>query len=338
MAQQQKDSQGKLWFLGSVFLLALFSLAMSQIYGWMSQDAMSSEVTRGDGYQRTADILYGVCLVMTLAGVGIGLVYLISYIQNLRDQNEAIVENTRRMLTGQTQTEAVLTNINENLLLSDAIKSIAFRQKDRSVLELAIREDLRLEHWDSASWLIGELEKRFGGKQEAQGLREEMARAQSSTIQEKFDAAIKNLDSLWMIHHYKEAQQLEDSLIKRFVNSEKVKALKGATERRRQSHKKELLVQLDKANQENDLDRGVEILKLLDNYLTPTEAAALKESARDVFRARLHNMGVQFSLYVTEKTWDKALKIGKQIIEEYPNSRMAQEVREKIHALESRVQ
>ena len=40
------------------------------------------------------------------------------------------------------------------------------------------------------------------------------------------------------------------------------------------------------------------------------EAAALEESARGVFRARLHKMGVQFSLFVTEKAWNKALKLG----------------------------
>ena len=74
----------------------------------------------------------------------------------------------------------------------------------------------------------------------------------------------------------------------------------------------------------------------MDNYLTPTEAAALEESARDVFRARLHNMGVQFSLFVTEQAWHKALKLGKEIIREYPNSRMAEEVRQKIDTLKQR--
>jgi len=334
MAEQQNDNQGRLW--GIIFLVVLVTLALHLVFQSMADNAPVEVLGSSDGYQKTANIMLIIFQVSSVVAAAMSILYLLFHIQELQAFNEAMVESLRRVQTSQTQNEAILTNINENLLLSDAIKSIAFRQKDRSVLEQAIREDLNMEHWDSAAWLIDELERRFGGKQEAQKLREEMTRSQNSTLMEKQQTAIKELESLWMIHHYREAQQWEEDLLKRYPNNETIKAVQGETERKRLKHKKELLEQLDKASQENDLDRGVEILKLLDNYLTPTEAAALEESARDVFRARLHNMGVQFSLYVTEKTWDKALQIGKQIIKEYPNSRMAQEVREKIHALESR--
>ena len=45
----------------------------------------------------------------------------------------------------------------------------------------------------------------------------------------------------------------------------------------------------------DDVDRSVALLKELDQYLTPSEAEAYKESARDVFRKRLQQMGVQFA-------------------------------------------
>ena len=53
------------------------------------------------------------------------------------------------------------------------------------------------------------------------------------------------------------------------------------------------------------------------------------ESARGVFRAKLHNLGVQFAIRVTDQNWSEALVIGEQIMDEYPNTRMAQEVQEK---------
>ena len=87
---------------------------------------------------------------------------------------------------------------------------------------------------------------------------------------------------------------------------------------------------------EDDLDQGVDVLKLLDGFLTPTEGAALKESARGVFRAKLQKLGVQFSLFVTEKKWTQALELGNEIIAEFPNSRMAQEVRERLQILHQR--
>jgi len=121
-----------------------------------------------------------------------------------------------------------------------------------------------------------------------------------------------------------------------YPDDQRVRDLQGQTERRRDQHKRELLDRWDKTVQKNDVEQGVEILKLLDSYLTPSEAAALEESARGVFRAKLHNMGLQFSIYVTEKKWHQALNIGQEIIAEYPNSRMAQEVRDKLEILTMR--
>ena len=125
-------------------------------------------------------------------------------------------------------------------------------------------------------------------------------------------------------------------MAKMYPQSDRVQALEGQTNKRQQEHKKDLLARWDKAVKNNDVDQGVELLKLLDNYLTPTEAAALEESARGVFKAKLHHMGVEFTKFVTEKEWSQALKLGKEIIQEFPNTRMAQEVRDKLPVLEER--
>ena len=73
-------------------------------------------------------------------------------------------------------------------------------------------------------------------------------------------------------------------------------------------------------------------------YLTPNEGLALQEAARDVFRNKLHSLGVQFSLAVSEKQWAKALETGQQIIHDFPNSRMAEEIREKVDVLRQKVE
>jgi hypothetical protein len=247
-----------------------------------------------------------------------------------------ILDNIRTLRTNQTQTEAILTQINENLLLSDAVKSIAFREKDRSVLEDAIHQDIRMEKWESADLLINDLETRFGCVMEAQALRAELARFRKASIQEKIDNAIRHIESLWLIHHYGEAQKEVDILVRLYPDNLKVKNLNGQTDKHREEHKKVLLSRWEDSVKNNLIDEGIEILQLLDNYLSPTEAAALEESARGVFRAKLSGLGVQFKMLVTEKKWDQALRIGKEIVDEFPNSRMAQEVRDKLAVLEQR--
>jgi len=106
---------------------------------------------------------------------------------------------------------------------------------------------------------------------------------------------------------------------------------------KKQERKKILLTAWDDAVKRQDTDRSLEILRELDLYLTPNEGLALQEAARDVFRTKLHNLGVQFSFAVSEKQWADAFETGCQIVRDFPNSRMAKEIREKIDILEQRV-
>ena len=101
----------------------------------------------------------------------------------------------------------------------------------------------------------------------------------------------------------------------------------------RNAHKLELLHAYDRAVTRNEIDRSIELLKELDHYLTPQEADALAESARGVFRAKLHNLGVQFAIAVTDQVWDDAVNTGEEIMRDFPNSRMAVEVNQKLESL-----
>jgi len=73
-------------------------------------------------------------------------------------------------------------------------------------------------------------------------------------------------------------------------------------------------------------------------YLTPNEGLALQEAARDVFKTKLHNLGVRFSLAISGKNWAEALRIGSEITRDFPNSRIADEIREKWNVLEQKDQ
>lgn len=323
MAQEKNWFRSGLQVVAVVYGAALLALVCNRLMILAGETAAS----------RTT---WAIFLVMAFAGVALTCVFMLIFLGTLGAQGDSAVSDLRRIMSSQKHSEAILTNINENLLLSDSIKSVAFRQKDRTVLQNAIHQDIRSEQWDSAELLIAELEKRFGYRQEAQQLRQEMHNYRNASVQEKISDSIKNIDSLWTIHRYDEAQNEVEILTTLYPDDQRVRDLQGQTERRRDQHKRELLDRWDKTVQKNDVEQGVEILKLLDSYLTPSEAAALEESARGVFRAKLHNMGLQFSIYVTEKKWHQALNIGQEIIAEYPNSRMAQEVRDKLEILTMR--
>jgi hypothetical protein len=117
-----------------------------------------------------------------------------------------------------------------------------------------------------------------------------------------------------------------------------MKTLRQRLVERKEERKRILLAAWDDAVTQQETDRSLEILRELDMYLTPNEALALQEAAKDVFRTKLHNLGVQFALAVSDKHWNSALEIGQQIVKDFPNSRMSVEIREKLHVLRQNVE
>jgi hypothetical protein len=128
-----------------------------------------------------------------------------------------------------------------------------------------------------------------------------------------------------------------EKLISAYPDSEEAKVMRPRLIEKKGEHKKVLLNAWDDAVKRRATDRSLEILKELDLYLTPAEGLALQEAARDVFKDKLHNLGIQFSLAVSGEQWDKAIQVGQEIMRDFPNSRMSAEIREKMDVLKQRV-
>jgi hypothetical protein len=62
----------------------------------------------------------------------------------------------------------------------------------------------------------------------------------------------------------------------------------------------------------------------------------MQETARSVFKEKLNNLGKQFSTAVQDHRWIEAIRLGEQVIREFPNSRIAQEVRDNMDSLRQR--
>lgn len=243
----------------------------------------------------------------------------------LRDMGARVEENGR-----------ALAVIAENVQLSEAARSISHRAKERTVLRLAINDEIVRGDWEAAYSLVEQLEARHGYKNEAIRLRAEVDQSRRLSQERKLHEAIEAVTAHMEAHDWDRARREMDALLVAQPDNAEVQGLPKLFARKRDEHKRRLLKAWDESVQRNEIDRGITVLKELDQYLTPNEAAALEESARGVFRARLHNLGVQFSIAVTERNWQEALRIAKQINDEFPNSRMAQEVRDRVHILNKR--
>lgn len=246
------------------------------------------------------------------------------------DQAIDQIEQTVRTLGHPLQTLAAEAEI------SDGTRSVIHRNKEREALRNAARADIVKGDWEMAYFIIDQMERRFGLREEAASLRSELEQARQDTIELKIDEALNHIRRLFDAHEWERAQTEISRLARLLPDNEQVRSLPQQLQAARERHKQELLAEWDAAVARNDVDRGIEILRALDAYLTKEEAAKLADSARGVFKARLVNLGVQFGLAVSEQRWRDALEVGLQITDEFPNSRMAREVEQNLDTLRRR--
>jgi hypothetical protein len=231
-----------------------------------------------------------------------------------------------------------LAQINQSTRVSEAAKAIAFREADRQSLREAVFDKLQQQDFSAAEDIINEIAKRPEYKELAEQLRIQNDRYHDATDHERLNQVIAHIEKLLVDCQWGRASAQIEVLIKAHPDDEQAKSMRQVLLDKKQERKRILLAAWDDAIQNQETDRSLAILKELDQYLTPNEGLALQEAARDVFRTKLHNLGVQFAISVTEKRWVDALEIGQNIIADFPNSKMSEEIRGKLNVLKQNVQ
>jgi len=231
-----------------------------------------------------------------------------------------------------------LTQINHSTRVSETAKAIVFRDADRQSLREAVFDKLQQQDFNAAQEIIDEIAKRPEYQELAEQLRAQVEKYHTANNHERMNQVIAHIEKLLNDCQWVRASAQIEGLIKAYPDFERAKSMRQILLDKKQERKKILLAAWDDAVRQQETDRSLEILKELDLYLTPNEGLALQEAARDAFRTKLHNLGVQFSIAITEKRWTGALGIGQQIITDFPNSRMSEEIRGKLEVLKQNVQ
>lgn len=278
---------------------------------------------------------------LILAGALIFLIALLTMLSRVEKIAGTLNENSARLEEAGKAMQSIrdgLLQLGHATRISDAAKAIAFREDDKRSLREAVFERLKQNDFDGAFEIVDEIENHSEYRLLAEELRRQVDEYRNATQDERIDKAIVQVEKLFDACQWVKASLQIESLIRANPDSEKLKALRQSLVQRKEERKRILLAAWDDAVTQQETDRSLEILRELDTYLTPNEALALQEAAKDVFRTKLHNLGVQFALAVSDKHWSNALEIGQQIVRDFPNSRMSGEIREKLHVLQQNVQ
>jgi len=230
----------------------------------------------------------------------------------------------------------LLNVIAARLLLSETAKKVAYRAEDLSILRQTIDKDIADGEFDAAMVLVQEIASVYGFKEEAESYRDKINASRAAGLEAKVSQAISGFDDMLARHDF-EAASAECAKIQRlYPDSERVHVLPRRVAQAREQYKHDLERQFLQAAEKDDIDSAMKLLGEMDKYLTEQEAEPFRETARGVIGKKRDNLGVQFKLAVQDHEWSQALRVGETIIRDFPNSRMADEVRDKMDLLRER--
>lgn len=232
--------------------------------------------------------------------------------------------------------DRILKQILENSMLSDNAKRVLFRERELQLLRGAIEEDLAHGDYNSGLTLCDDMANLFGHREEAENFRSRILQAGHASFEAKVHGALQQFDHIlasrdWAVAHREAAR------IKRlFPNHHLVGDIDQRILQAREDHKRFLEAQFIEAAKRDDVDSAMVLLKELDRYLTRDEAARIANVAQGVVFKHRENLSMQFKLAVNDHRWSEAAQIGDGIIAEYPNTKMADEVRSMIDVIRVR--
>jgi hypothetical protein len=234
---------------------------------------------------------------------------------------------------------SILMNlISEQQLLSDRAKAVAFREKDHDAVHRAVVEEIAKHNWDAAILLASDIETQFGYKQQADEFRREIGNKQSEHQRRHLAELLAPVDRHIKVEAWGTALQEAQAIMEQYPDDPQVKRLPEEIESRRQLRKQQLRESWQDAIDRHDVDGSIEILKRLDLYLTPAEAESMQEIARNVFKEKREALRIRFAQAVKEQRIADAVRLGEEIMNDFPNTRMAQEVRDMMTALRQRME
>ncbi len=270
--------------------------------------------------------------------VALAIAYpLLQTMQSSRDASIGCINDLAGPFNERMQQMSVLLNqISEQQLISDRTKQVAYRTRDRETLRRAIHEEIAEKDWEAALVLANEMESIFGYKQEAARFKKEIEQKHQEVLRREINEGVTGIERFIRSERWQEALAEAHKVAQQFPNDEQAHNLPQWVEDRRTSHKRQLIESWQEAINRRDIDGSIEILRKLDPYLTPAEAEAMQEPARNLFKEKLNSLRTQFTLVVQDHNWPEAIKLGEQITRDFPNTRAAQEVRDMMPALRER--
>jgi len=230
----------------------------------------------------------------------------------------------------------LLRRIERNTVLSDHARRVVHREREVDVIREAIEAEIQRGRFSVAVSLCTEMAEVFGDREGAEAYRMRIAAAQESHEAQQVTAGLEALDRCLTQRDWAGVYREAARLRRLFPEAPMLHDLDARIAAARQAHRRALESTLGQALQADDVDRAMDTLRELDRFLDREDAARLAPLVQDLVARHRERLGVRFKSAVSEHRWSEAIRAGDVIVSEYPNTKMAEEVRGMLQVLRVR--
>ena len=221
--------------------------------------------------------------------------------------------------------ESLLHELRETAMLSDTAKRIIYRDRELSLIRRTIEEDIERGDFNAGLVLCGDMDRLFGYSEEAEQLRQRVLLARNSQLAVRIGEDVAGVDHLLDSGRIDEAESAALRLQRMYPDSPSLHGLDARVRGR-----------FMRAAERGEVESAMELLRQLDRQLRSDEAAEIHDAAAGVIAQHRDALSVRFKMAVSDHRWAEAIEAGTQIIADFPNDRMATEVREMLERLRER--
>lgn len=263
-------------------------------------------------------LVMGVVL-LTLAGIALGVTLIV--------QMTAVIQRLGTISRRISDATAAVRVLSEQAALSDDARRVVNRMSEREMLRRAIQTDIDNRDWEAGLVLCKELAERFGYRADAEEFRARIDEARAFSVEKDVREGIAEFEGALLQRRFDAAGQLGRKLSRLYPEEPRVQSLGARLVGKREEFKRELLGRFAAVQESGNPEEAMNVLREMDAQLTPAEAEPIREQARQVIARYRDHLADLFRVAVADEDWADAASLGKRITAEFPNTKMAGEVR-----------
>ena len=213
------------------------------------------------------------------------------------------------------------------LALPEKSRAILSKRAEPPAFREAVAEALASEQWNEAERLIEAMDETLGLASEARQLRAQCQQVRSAALERHGRQTVEGIRKLIELDRFIEADQALVAFRDRFPKDDRVTALSQAIREGRQRRRAVLLGQFEQACERLDVAAGLDTLGKLEHLAGDREFMDLRVRLTEVDHEVQLAMRDRFAELIKAKQWPEALAEADEILRQYPQAAMAEDIR-----------